>query len=73
MHVTDESESFSPEPSGGAIASAPSVGEILRCYFEDVLDRGPRDLPPPIRATLDATNIDIPAPQPSTDITPHHA
>ncbi|HEX4796595.1 MAG TPA: amylo-alpha-1,6-glucosidase [Humisphaera sp.] len=62
-----------PHCAGGAIASAPSIGEILRCYFEDVLDRSPRDLPVPTRATLDATNVDIPAPQPSTDITPHHA
>lgn len=34
-----------PQAPGGAIASAASVGEVLRCYVEDVLDRRPAELP----------------------------
>ncbi|MEA2707847.1 MAG: hypothetical protein QOF78_448 [Phycisphaerales bacterium] len=30
-----------PHRPGGAIASAPAVGELLRCYVEDILDRSP--------------------------------
>jgi glycogen debranching enzyme len=31
-----------PQRPGGAIASARSVGEILRAYVEGVLDQGPK-------------------------------
>jgi glycogen debranching enzyme len=32
-----------PHRAGGAIASAASVGEVLRAYVEDVLDQNPAD------------------------------
>jgi glycogen debranching enzyme len=34
-----------PHRPGGAIASAASVGELLRCYVEDILDQAPQALP----------------------------
>jgi predicted glycogen debranching enzyme len=34
-----------PHRPGGAIASARSVGEVLRCYVEDVIDPAPPRLP----------------------------
>jgi predicted glycogen debranching enzyme len=34
-----------PHRGGGLIASAPAVGELLRCYVEDILDHTPAQLP----------------------------
>jgi glycogen debranching enzyme len=42
-----------PHCRGGAPASAPAVGEILRCYAEDVLEMGPSALPPAPAASSD--------------------
>jgi predicted glycogen debranching enzyme len=39
-----------PHTPGGAIASALSVAEILRAYYEDVLDRGPQGPAPATNA-----------------------
>lgn len=41
-----------PHAPGGAPASAASVGEILRCYVEDVLDDGPAAPAPALSLTL---------------------
>ena len=42
----------SPHRPGGAIASARSVAEILRCYVEDVIDPAPPRLPSEEKAPL---------------------
>jgi glycogen debranching enzyme len=44
-----------PHQGGGAIASAASVGELLRCYVEDVLDLGPA-----ARTSVQKTTVELP-------------
>jgi glycogen debranching enzyme len=44
-----------PHNCGGAIASALSVAEVLRAYYEDVLDRAPAPPPPTTGASADST------------------
>lgn len=43
-HLAELFEADAPHRPGGAIASAPAVGELLRCYVEDVLDQSPTHL-----------------------------
>jgi predicted glycogen debranching enzyme len=43
-----------PHRAGGAIASALAVGELLRVYVEEILDRGPKMTAPVIQAEAKA-------------------
>ena len=43
-----------PHAPGGAVASAPAIAELLRCYEEDILDRAP--LTPPAQGSLSLGN-----------------
>jgi glycogen debranching enzyme len=45
-HLCELFDGDAPHRPGGAIASAPAVGELLRCYVEDVLDQQPRTITP---------------------------
>jgi glycogen debranching enzyme len=40
-HLCELFDGDAPHRPGGAIASAPAVGELLRCYVEDILDQQP--------------------------------
>jgi predicted glycogen debranching enzyme len=40
-----------PHAAGGLLASAVSVGELLRCYVEDILDQATPAPPPPVSVT----------------------
>jgi predicted glycogen debranching enzyme len=44
-HIPELFDGDAPHHPGGAIASARSVAEILRCYVEDILDPTPPRLP----------------------------
>jgi predicted glycogen debranching enzyme len=56
-----------PHLPGGAPASAAAVGEILRCYVEDVLDERPADAGPGLSLTLgDLSNV-LPKQEPAAD------
>jgi predicted glycogen debranching enzyme len=52
-----------PHRPGGATASAPAVGELLRCYVEDVLDQQPKPLPTPLVAKPADVTVTVPTPR----------
>jgi predicted glycogen debranching enzyme len=59
-HLPELFDGDAPHRPGGAIASAMSVAELLRCYVEDVLDQSPAGkvaatVAPPPTVTLPAT------------------
>jgi glycogen debranching enzyme len=56
-HLCELFDGDTPHRPGGAIASAPAVGELLRCYVEDILDQAPTKIitTMPKPAQLDVT------------------
>lgn len=48
-HLCELFDGDAPHRPGGAIASAASVGELLRAYVEDILDQAPAALPTPVK------------------------
>ncbi len=48
-HLCELFDGDAPHRPGGAIASATSVGELLRAYVEDILDQAPAALPTPTK------------------------
>jgi glycogen debranching enzyme len=42
-HIRELFDGNYPHNPGGALASAPAVAEILRCYSEDILGRRPEN------------------------------
>ncbi|HEV2295483.1 MAG TPA: amylo-alpha-1,6-glucosidase [Tepidisphaeraceae bacterium] len=48
-HLCELFDGDAPHRPGGAIASAASVGELLRAYVEDILDQAPAALPTPAK------------------------
>jgi predicted glycogen debranching enzyme len=53
-HLCELFDGDAPHRPGGAIASAASVGEVLRAYVEEILDQGPT-MPAPRRAAAPVT------------------
>jgi glycogen debranching enzyme len=62
-HLCELFDGDPPHRPGGALASAPAVGEILRCYVEDVLDQQPTTAatttikPPDLNLTINPPKV----------------
>ena len=54
-----------PHRAGGATASAPAVGELLRCYVEDVVDQTPTHLSPAAKGPELPVTVTTPTPKPA--------
>ena len=61
-HLCELFDGDAPHRPGGAICSAPAVGELLRCYVEEILDQQPKTSaattatrPPDVSITVNPT------------------
>jgi predicted glycogen debranching enzyme len=55
-HLCELFDGDAPHRPGGAIASAASVGEVLRAYVEEILDQAPSALPTPAKIPQSVTS-----------------